>query len=57
MEEFFRFIQRSERERNSLIQETRASVFPPASISEQSNTAPISHAISDVSAFREDGVS
>jgi hypothetical protein len=45
MEEFFRFIQQSERERNRLVQEARASydsVFVPAApISEQRNKAPI----------------
>ena len=45
MEEFFRFIQQSERERNRL--EARASydsVFAPAApISKQSNKAPIGH--------------
>ena len=37
MDEFFRFIQKSERERNRLIQEARAiydSVVPPAALAE-----------------------
>ena len=60
MEEFFRFIQKSERERNRLTQEARAiydSVFPPvALISAQSNKAPVGHAISGVDGDRNDGV-
>jgi hypothetical protein len=60
MDEFFRFIQKSQRERNRLIQEARAiydSVFPPAAlISERSNKAPVGHTISSVNAFRNDGV-
>jgi hypothetical protein len=59
MEEFFRFIQQSERERNRLVQEARASydsVFVPAApISEQSNKAPIGHPMIGVNAFRDDG--
>jgi hypothetical protein len=55
MEEFFRFIQQSERERNRLVQEARASydsVFVPAApISEQSNKAPIGHSMIGVNAF------
>jgi hypothetical protein len=55
MEEFFRFIQQSERERNRLVQEARASydsVFVPAApTSEQSNIAPIGHSMIGVNAF------
>ena len=46
MEEFFRFIQKSERERNHVVQEARAisySVVPPADrASEQPEKAPAS---------------
>lgn len=59
MEEFFRFIQRSERERSAIVQEGRApcdSVFPPAApISNQSNKAPVGHTIGGVDTFRTDG--
>jgi hypothetical protein len=60
MEEFFRFIQQSERGRDRLIQEARAiddSVFPPsAPISEQSNKAPTGHTVCGVNAFRGDRI-
>ena len=58
MEEFFRFIQQSERERNRL--EARASydsVFPPAaSVSEQSDKPPIDRTARGTNAYGNDGV-
>ena len=49
MDEFFRFISKSERERARLIREARAmydSVFPPATpVSEQSDKAPVAYTI------------
>jgi hypothetical protein len=55
MDEFFRFIQQSERERNRLVQEARASYdsafVPAAPISEQSNKVPIGHSMIGVNAF------
>jgi hypothetical protein len=59
MDEFFRFIQKSQRERNRLIQEARAiydSVFPPAALISERSNAPVGHTISSVNAFRNDGV-
>ena len=59
MDEFFRFIQKSERERIRLIQEARAvcdSIFPPAaSVIEQSERAPIGHGINPVNAYHNKG--
>jgi hypothetical protein len=52
MEEFFRFIQRSGRERSRLIREACAicdSVVPPTPVSEQSNKPPMGHAIGGIS--------
>jgi hypothetical protein len=60
MDEFFRFIQKSERERIRLIREARAiydSVFPPAApVGEQSDRAPIGHTTGGVKLCRGDGV-
>ncbi len=60
MDEVFRFVPKSERERARLIREARAiydSVFPPADpVSEQQNKAPVSHTVSGANAYRSDGV-
>jgi hypothetical protein len=59
MEQFFRFIRQSERERNRIAQEAGAiydSVFQAAPGGDQSNKASVGHTISGVSAFRNDGV-
>ena len=60
MDEVFRFVPKSERERARLIREARAiydSVFPPADpVSEQQNRAPVSHTVSGANAHRSDGV-
>jgi hypothetical protein len=55
-----RLITKSERKRARLIREARAiydSVFPPAApVSEQSDKAPVAHAISGTNPYRNDGV-
>ena len=60
MEEFFRFIQKSERERNRLIREVRArydSVFSPADpVREQRDKAPATHRVSGDNAQCSEGV-
>ena len=60
MDEVFRFVPKSERERARLIREARAiydSVFPPADpVSERQNKAPVSHTVSGANAYRSDGV-
>ena len=59
MEEFFRFIQQSERGRDRLVQEARAiddSVFHQlAPIGERSNKASRGHLVSGLNALRDDG--
>ena len=59
MDEFFRFISKSERERARLIREARAmydSVFPPATpVSERSDKAPVAHTIRGANPHRGDG--
>ncbi|WFU66126.1 MULTISPECIES: hypothetical protein [Bradyrhizobium] len=53
MEEFFRFIQASGRERRRLIQEACAisdSVIPPARVSKQDKKPPMGQAISNINA-------
>ena len=60
MDEFFRFVSRSERERVRLILEARAiydSVFPPTDLmSEQRDDLPTSLTLSGTDAHRSDGV-
>ncbi len=51
MEEFFRFIQQSGRERSRLIQKAHSScdsVVPPSPMGRQSDKAPTGHIISSV---------
>ena len=58
MDEFFRFLQKSERERIRLILEARAvcdSIPPAASVIEQSERAPTSHGINPVNAYHNKG--
>ena len=58
MDEFFRFIQKSERERIRLIQEARAvcdSIFPPAASVIEQGGAPIGHGINPVNAYHNKG--
>jgi hypothetical protein len=59
MEELFRFIQKSERERICLIQEARAVydsiLLSAASVTEQSEKAPIGHAVNSANAFYNNG--
>jgi len=51
MEEFFRFIQQSARERSRLIHEACSnSVVPPAPVSEQGKKPPMGQAISGINA-------
>jgi hypothetical protein len=61
MGEVIRFISKSERERARLIREARArydSIFPPSdTVSEEPNTAAVSHAVSGATAYRSDGYS
>jgi len=56
MGQVIRIISKSERERIRLIQEARAiydSVFPPATpVTEQSDKAPLAHAISGTNPYR-----
>jgi len=59
MGEVIRFIPRSERERIRLIREARAiydSIFPSASVADQSERAPIGHAINSVNVYGNNGV-
>ena len=60
MGEIFRFVPKSERERARLVREARAKydcVFPPADpVSEQQDTAPVSHTVSGANAYCSDGV-
>jgi hypothetical protein len=60
MAKVIRFIPKSERERARLIREARAiydSVFPPADpVSEQQDTAAVSHRVGGAIAYRSDRV-
>ena len=60
MGEVIRFITKSERERARLVREARAiydGIFPPTDpVSEQRDSAPISHAVSGANAYRSDRV-
>jgi hypothetical protein len=60
MGEVIRFISTSEQERLRLIREARAiydSVFPPAApVTEQSDKAPLAHAISGTNPYRSEEV-
>jgi hypothetical protein len=60
MGEVIQFVSKSERERIRLILEARAiydSVFPSAApVNEQSDKAPVAHAISGTNPYRNDGV-
>jgi hypothetical protein len=59
MDEFFRFISKSERERVRLIREARAiydSIFPPADpVSEQQGSAPATHRVRGANAQCSEG--
>jgi hypothetical protein len=61
MGEVIRFIPKSERERAHLIREARArydSIFPSSdTVSEERNTAAVSHAVSGAKPYRSDGFS